>query len=97
VAWPKYRGSCTHGAAFDRALHAVWHAATGEETAMATRTDEPRGDTEAGVGATYRTLEEQEGRLSPSEQRFERRRRDVGLWLAPLLFFVVLLLPLDLE
>jgi sodium-dependent dicarboxylate transporter 2/3/5 len=62
---------------------------------MATRTDEER--TAEDGGATYRTLEEQEGRLSPAEERFERRRRDVGLWLGPLLFFVVLLVPFDLE
>jgi hypothetical protein len=29
--------------------------------------------------STYRTLDEQEGRLSPAEERFERRRRTVGV------------------
>ena len=32
---------------------------------------------------TYRTLDEQAGRLSEAEERFERRRRTVGLFLAP--------------
>jgi sodium-dependent dicarboxylate transporter 2/3/5 len=75
---------------------------------MATRSDQPATERDEGraapaggdlpgAGVTYRTLEEQAGRLSPAEERFERRRRDVGLWLAPLLFFVVLLIPFDLE
>ena len=44
--------------------------------------------------ATYRSLGEQ--RLSPAEERFEKARRTVGLWLAPLVSTVFLLLPLDL-
>jgi solute carrier family 13 (sodium-dependent dicarboxylate transporter), member 2/3/5 len=44
--------------------------------------------------ATYRSLGEQ--RLSPGEERFEKARRTVGLWLAPLVSVVFLLLPLDL-
>ena len=44
--------------------------------------------------ATYRSLGEQ--RLSPAEERFEKGRRTVGLWLAPLVSVVFLLLPLDL-
>jgi solute carrier family 13 (sodium-dependent dicarboxylate transporter), member 2/3/5 len=74
---------------------------------MSTRTDDPgterdersapSTDGAEGGAATYRTLDEQVGRLSPAEERFERRRRDIGLWLAPLLFFVVLLIPFDLE
>ena len=37
----------------------------------------PAGGPAAGptAGGTYRTLDEQEGRLSPAEERFERRRR----------------------
>jgi sodium-dependent dicarboxylate transporter 2/3/5 len=46
---------------------------------------------------TYKTLDEQEGRLSEAEQRFERRRRTVGLFLGPLLFAAVLLFPFDLD
>jgi sodium-dependent dicarboxylate transporter 2/3/5 len=46
-------------------------------------------------GGTYKGISEQ--RLSPAEERFERGRRTVGLFLAPLLLIVVLLLPLDLE
>ena len=46
-------------------------------------------------GGTYKGISEQ--RLSPAEERFERGRRTVGLFLAPLLLVVVLLLPLDLE
>ncbi|WP_460403989.1 SLC13 family permease [Actinophytocola sediminis] len=44
--------------------------------------------------ATYRSLGEQ--RLSPGEERFEKSRRTVGLWLAPLVSVVFLLLPLDM-
>jgi Sodium:sulfate symporter transmembrane region len=46
---------------------------------------------------TYRTLDEQEGRLSEAEQRFERRRRTVGLFLGPLVFAAMLLIPFDLD
>jgi len=48
-------------------------------------------------GETYRTLEEQEGRLSPAEQRFERVRRTIGLFLGPAALLLILTLPLDLE
>jgi solute carrier family 13 (sodium-dependent dicarboxylate transporter), member 2/3/5 len=44
--------------------------------------------------ATYRSLGQQ--RLSPAEERFERGRRTTGLWLAPLVTIVFLLLPLDM-
>ncbi|TDC54279.1 DASS family sodium-coupled anion symporter [Actinomadura sp. KC345] len=46
------------------------------------------------VQATYRSLGEQ--RLSPAEERFEKGRRTTGLWLAPLVTAVFLLLPLDM-
>jgi solute carrier family 13 (sodium-dependent dicarboxylate transporter), member 2/3/5 len=48
---------------------------------------------------TYRTLDEQSesGRLSPAEERFERRRRTVGLFLGPLVLAAMLLIPFDLE
>jgi solute carrier family 13 (sodium-dependent dicarboxylate transporter), member 2/3/5 len=46
---------------------------------------------------TYRTLDEQEGRLSPAEERFERQRRTVGLFLGPIVFAVMLLIPFDLD
>ena len=45
---------------------------------------------------TYRTLDEQAGRLSEAEERFERSRRTVGLFLAPAVFLVLLVLPLGL-
>jgi solute carrier family 13 (sodium-dependent dicarboxylate transporter), member 2/3/5 len=45
-------------------------------------------------GATYRGLGEQ--RLSDTEERFERRRRTSGFFLAPLATVVVFLLPLDI-
>ncbi len=71
---------------------------------MSTPTEERRGEGEdkvgeVGRGGTYRTLDEQTetGRLSPAEERFERRRRTVGLFLGPILFAVVLLVPLGLE
>src|ERR687894_444442 len=44
--------------------------------------------------ATYRSLGEQT--LSPAEERFEKGRRTVGLFLAPLVTIVFALLPLDL-
>ncbi len=44
--------------------------------------------------ATYRSLGEQ--RLSPAEEKFEKARRTVGLWLAPLVTVVFLVLPLNI-
>jgi sodium-dependent dicarboxylate transporter 2/3/5 len=44
--------------------------------------------------STYRSLGEQT--LSPAEERFERGRRTIGLFLAPLVTLVVALLPWDL-
>ncbi|HEY0447758.1 SLC13 family permease, partial [Actinophytocola sp.] len=44
--------------------------------------------------ATYRSLGEQQ--LSPAEERFEKGRRTVGLFLAPLVTIVFALLPIDL-
>jgi sodium-dependent dicarboxylate transporter 2/3/5 len=47
--------------------------------------------------STYKTLDEQEGRLSPAEERFERRRRTVGLFLGPLVLVAMLAFPFDLD
>ena len=47
--------------------------------------------------STYKTLDEQEGKLSPAEERFERRRRTVGLFLGPIVLVVMLLIPFDLD
>ncbi|MGQ0465775.1 MAG: SLC13 family permease [Sporichthyaceae bacterium] len=47
-------------------------------------------------GGTYRTLDEQAGRLSEAEFGFERRRRTLGLFLAPATFLVLLVVPFDL-
>jgi sodium-dependent dicarboxylate transporter 2/3/5 len=44
--------------------------------------------------ATYRSLGEQQ--LSPAEEKFEKGRRTVGLFLAPLVTLVFALLPIDL-
>ena len=44
--------------------------------------------------ATYRSLGEQ--KLSPQEERFEKGRRTIGLFLAPLLTVVFLVLPIDI-
>ena len=44
--------------------------------------------------ATYRSLGEQ--KLSPKEERFEKGRRTVGLFLAPLLTVAFLVLPIDI-
>jgi sodium-dependent dicarboxylate transporter 2/3/5 len=46
---------------------------------------------------TYRTFDEQEGRLSEAEKRFERRRRPIGLFLGPIVLAVMLLIPFDLD
>jgi solute carrier family 13 (sodium-dependent dicarboxylate transporter), member 2/3/5 len=70
---------------------------------MGTETEErPRGDAGSPEeslkqGGTYRTLDEQEGRLSEAEQRFERRRRTIGLFLGPAVFALMLLIPFDLD
>ncbi|MCY1139206.1 DASS family sodium-coupled anion symporter [Actinoplanes sp. Pm04-4] len=45
-------------------------------------------------GATYRSLGEQ--KLSPAEERFERGRRTVGLFLAPAVTLIFLALPLSI-
>jgi sodium-dependent dicarboxylate transporter 2/3/5 len=47
-------------------------------------------------GGTYKTLDEQREVLSPAEERFERRRRTIGLFLGPLVLLVMMLLPLGL-
>ena len=52
---------------------------------------------EVGGRKTYRTLDEQEGMLSPAEQRFERQRRTVGLFLGPIVLAVMLIIPFDLD
>ncbi|MGE2689117.1 SLC13 family permease [Mycolicibacterium pulveris] len=44
--------------------------------------------------ATYRSLGEQ--KLTPKEERFEKGRRTIGLFLAPLLTVVFLVLPIDI-
>ena len=46
---------------------------------------------------TYKTLDEQQGRLTETEERFERGRRTIGLFLGPLVFLLLLVLPLDLD
>jgi sodium-dependent dicarboxylate transporter 2/3/5 len=45
-------------------------------------------------GGTYKMLDEQREVLSPEEERFERRRRTIGLFLGPLALLVMMLLPL---
>ena len=47
-------------------------------------------------GGTYKTLDEQREVPSPAEERFERRRRTIGLFLGPLVLLVMMLLPLGL-
>ena len=60
--------------------------------------DRPR-DEEAEIGrsGTYKTLDEQSGKLSPAEQRFERRRRTIGLFAGPIVLAAMLLIPFDLD
>ncbi len=45
---------------------------------------------------TYQTLDEQREVLSPAEQRFERGRQTIGLFLGPVAFFVMWFLPLPM-
>ena len=45
---------------------------------------------------TYRTYDEQEGRLTDAEKRFERNRRTVGLFLGPIVLIAFLVFPFDL-
>jgi sodium-dependent dicarboxylate transporter 2/3/5 len=47
-------------------------------------------------GGTYRTLDEQREVLSPAEERFEKYRRTIGLFLGPLVLLIMMLLPLGL-
>lgn len=47
-------------------------------------------------GGTYQTLDEQREKLSPAEERFERVRQTVGLFLGPIVFLVLYLVPLPL-
>jgi solute carrier family 13 (sodium-dependent dicarboxylate transporter), member 2/3/5 len=61
------------------------------------RGEPPERVDEIGRGGTYRTLDEQAGRLSPAEERFERRRRTIGLFLGPAVFAAMLVIPFDLE
>jgi solute carrier family 13 (sodium-dependent dicarboxylate transporter), member 2/3/5 len=46
---------------------------------------------------TYQTLDEQRERLSPAEERFERLRQTIGLFLGPIVFLALYLIPLGLE
>jgi solute carrier family 13 (sodium-dependent dicarboxylate transporter), member 2/3/5 len=47
-------------------------------------------------GGTYQTLDEQRERLSLAEERFERARQTIGLFLGPVAFLVLYLVPLPL-
>jgi solute carrier family 13 (sodium-dependent dicarboxylate transporter), member 2/3/5 len=61
------------------------------------RPREGEAETEVGRGGTYKTLDEQASKLSPAEERFERRRRTVGLFAGPAVLALMLLIPFDLE
>ncbi|MCA2211894.1 SLC13 family permease [Jidongwangia harbinensis] len=75
-----------------------WAHATQREVTVSAPDEatETRTDIDGALlgGATYRSLGEQQ--LSPAEERFERNRRTVGLFLAPLVALIFLALPLDL-
>ena len=64
---------------------------------MTAESSRPRTDVDKALlgHATYRSLGEQQ--LSPAEERFEKGRRTVGLFLAPLVTIVFLVLPMGLE
>lgn len=51
---------------------------------------------DTGQSATYRTLDEQREVLTPAEQKFERGRQTIGLFLGPAAFLLMYLLPLPL-
>ena len=46
---------------------------------------------------TYKTLDEQREVLSPAEQRFEKARQTIGLFLGPVVLLIMYFLPLPLE
>src|SRR3712207_2583900 len=46
---------------------------------------------------TYRTLAEQREVLTPAEERFEKARQTIGLFLGPIVFLIMYFLPLPLE
>jgi sodium-dependent dicarboxylate transporter 2/3/5 len=48
-------------------------------------------------GGTYRTLAEQREVLTPAEERFEKARQTIGLFLGPIVFLIMYLIPLPLE
>src|SRR5919112_6020843 len=52
---------------------------------------------QVGQGGTYKTFDEKREVLSPAEQRFEKARQTTGLILGPIVFLVMLLVPLPLE
>ena len=47
-------------------------------------------------GGTYKTLAEQREVLTPAEERFERARQTIGLFLGPVAFLIMYFLPLPL-
>jgi solute carrier family 13 (sodium-dependent dicarboxylate transporter), member 2/3/5 len=70
--------------------------ATETEQRPPAQNGEPPEESLTGRG-TYKTLDEQRGRLSPAEERFERQRRTVGLFLGPIVLAAMLLIPFDLD
>lgn len=48
-------------------------------------------------GGTYKTLDEQREVLSPAEERFERARQTIGLFLGPIVFLVMYFIPMPLD
>ena len=46
---------------------------------------------------TYRTFDEQLEKLTPAEQRFEKARQTIGLVLGPVVFVVMLLVPMPID
>src|SRR4028118_2288490 len=47
-------------------------------------------------GGTYQTLDERVENLSPAEERFERFRQTIGLFLGPIVFLALYFIPLGL-
>lgn len=49
------------------------------------------------MSSGWKSFEELQEKLSPAEVKFEKARRTTGLWLGPLVFVILLLLPLASE
>jgi Flp pilus assembly protein TadB len=68
-----------------------------ERAEAAAEREQPEQPVEAERRPTYKTLDEQQGRLTEAAERFKRGRRTIGLFRGPLVFLALLVLPLGLD